>query len=390
MKYDFDKVINRIGTNTAKWDEVEMKFGTKDVLPMWVADMDFRIAQPIIDALKERAEHGIFGYTKMSDSYKEAVCSWMEKRHEWKIEKDWVIHSPGVVPALSIIVKEFTKPGDKIIIQTPVYYPFFDVVRDNNRELICNSVKFENEKYVMDYEDLESKIDENVKMMILCSPHNPIGRVWSKEELVKLGEICMKHNIMVVSDEIHADLVYKGHKHIPFASISEEFAQNSITCFAPSKTFNIAGLQSALLSIPNKEYYDKFSLALGALDIRRDNCFGAVATETAYTEGEEWLEQLLDYLEGNLEFLTEYCEERIPKIKVNKTEGTYLVWLDCHELGMSKEELGDFMIKEAKVALDHGYWFGPEGEGFARINIACPRATLEEGLKRIENAVNRL
>ncbi|MCY6369158.1 MalY/PatB family protein [Clostridium ganghwense] len=390
MKYDFDKVINRIGSNTAKWDEVEAKFGTKDVLPMWVADMDLRVAQPIIDALKERAEHGIFGYTKMSDSYKEAVCNWMEKRHDWKIKKDWLIHSPGVVPALSIIIREFTQPGDKIIIQSPVYYPFFDVVKENGRELICNSLKQVDGKYVMDYEELESQIDEKVKLMILCSPHNPVGRVWKREELVKLGEICLKHNIKVISDEIHADLVYRGHKHIPFASISEEFAQNTITCFAPSKTFNIAGLQSALLSIPNKDDHKKFSAALGTLDIRRDNCFGAVATETAYTHGEEWLEQVLEYLEANLDFLIEYVEEKIPKIKVNKIEGTYLVWLDCRKLGMSKEELFQFMIKKAKVALDDGSWFGPEGEGFTRINIACPRVTLEEGLKRIENAVNSL
>lgn len=390
MKYDFDKVINRIGTNTAKWDEVETKFGTRDVLPMWVADMDIRVAQPIIDALKERAEHGIFGYTKMSDSYKEAVCSWMEKRHDWKVEKDWIIHSPGVVPALSIIIREFTNPGDKIIIQSPVYYPFFDVVKENGRELICNSLKEVDGKYVMDYEDLESKIDENVKLMILCSPQNPVGRVWTREELVRLGDICIKHNIKVISDEIHADLVYKGHKHIPFASISEEFAQNTITCFAPSKTFNIAGLQSALLAIPNKKDYEKFTAALGTLDVRRDNCFGAVATETAYTKGEEWLEQLLEYLESNLDFLIEYFEEKIPKIKVNKIEGTYLVWLDCRELGMNREELSQFMIEKAKVALDFGFWFGNEGEGFVRMNIACPRATLTEGIERIEKAVKEI
>ncbi|WMJ79161.1 MalY/PatB family protein [Clostridium sp. MB40-C1] len=387
MKYDFDKTIDRIGSNTAKWDEIEEKFGTKDVLPMWVADMDFRVAQPIIDALKERAEHGIFGYTKMSDSYKEAVCNWMKKRHNWEVKKDWLIHSPGVVPALSIIVREFTEPGDKIIIQSPVYYPFFDVVKDNGRELVCNSLKEVDGRYIMDYDDLENKIDDKVKLMILCSPHNPVGRVWRKEELVKLGEICIKNNIKIISDEIHSDLVYKGHKHVPLASISEEFAQNTITCFAPSKTFNIAGLQSALLSVPNKEDHEKISKAIATLDIRRDNCFGAVATEVAYTSGEEWLEQVLEYLEGNLDFLVEYIEERIPKVKVNKIEGTYLVWLDCRELGMNKEQLSEFMIKEAKVALDDGYWFGGEGEGFIRINIACPRSTLQEGLRRIENAV---
>lgn len=390
MKYDFDKIINRVGSNTAKWDEVEAKFGTKDVIPMWVADMDFRVAEPIVNALKKRAEHGIFGYTTMSDSYKEAVCNWMKKRHSWAVKKDWLIHSPGVVPALSIIIKEFTEPGDKIIIQSPVYYPFFEVVEGNGRELVCNPLKNVDGKYIMDYEDLERKMDEKVKLLILCNPHNPVGRVWKREELIKLGEICIKHNVKVISDEIHLDLVYKGHKHIPFASISDEFANNSITCFAPSKTFNIAGLQSALLSIPNKEYYERFANALAILDMRRDNCFGAVATETAYTQGEEWLDELLEYLEENLDFLVDYIKESIPKIKVDKIEGTYLVWLDCRKLGMNKKELSEFMLKRAKVALDDGYWFGEEGEGFVRINIACPRSRLEEALKRIEVAVNNL
>ncbi|KQL50826.1 cystathionine beta-lyase [Heyndrickxia shackletonii] len=387
MKYNFDEEINRFNTSSVKWDEVDTIFNGENLLPMWVADMDFKVPEPVIEAIKQRAEHGIFGYTARNDSYYEAIINWMQRRHNWKVEKDWICHAPGVVPALGMIVRTFTKPGDKIIIQSPVYYPFTNVVEKNERVIVQNPLKYEDGKYVMDFEDLESKIDHDVKMIIISSPHNPVGRVWTKEELTQLGDICLKHNILVVSDEIHFDLILKGHSHTPFASISEEFAQNSIICTAPSKTFNLAGLQTSNIIIPNKNIREKFTNTLESLFIGMTSTFGLVATESAYRYGDEWLDQLLVYLQKNLEFLTDYINQNIPELKVIPTEGTYLVWIDCRELGLEAKELEHLMQKEARVALDEGYIFGKSGEGFTRMNIACPRSILEEGLKRIEKAV---
>ena len=393
MKYNFDKIIDRTKHHSVKWDELEINFGAipKDVLPMWIADMEFRSPQPVIEAIKKATEHGIYGYTSRPLSYYQAIIDWMEKRYNWKIKKDWIAYSPGVVPALSLIIRAFCQPGDKVIIQPPVYYPFFRVIENNGCHILKNSLKIENGRYVMDFEDLERKIDDSrVKILIFCSPHNPVGRVWQKEELIRLGEICLKNDVIVISDEIHADILFKGYKHTPFASISYEFAQNSIICTSPSKTFNLAGLQTSTNIIPNKKYYKIYNNILNSLELSENNVFGMVALEAAYRDGEEWLEQLLSYLNENLEFLMKYFKERIPKIRVIKPEGTYLVWLDCRQLGFNTKALNDFMIKKAKVALDDGYWFGIEGEGFMRINIACPRSFLEEGIKRIENAVNSL
>ncbi|MBB2479341.1 pyridoxal phosphate-dependent aminotransferase [Bacillus sp. APMAM] len=387
MKYNFDEEINRFKTSSVKWDEVDTIFGGENLLPMWVADMDFKVPEPVINAIKERADHGIFGYTARNDSYYEAILGWMERRHNWKVEKDWICHAPGVVPALGMIVRTFTKPGEKIIIQSPVYYPFTNVVEKNERVIVQNPLKYENGKYVMDFEDLENKIDPDVKMIIISSPHNPVGRVWTKEELIQLGEICLKHNILVVSDEIHFDLILKGHSHTPFASISEEFALNSIICTAPSKTFNLAGLQTSNIIIPNKTLREQFTNTIESLFIGMTSTFGLVATESAYRYGDEWLDQLLEYLDENLAFLTNYIHQNIPELKVIPTEGTYLVWIDCRELGLEAKELEHLMQKEARVALDEGYIFGKSGEGFTRMNIACPRSILEEGLRRIEKAV---
>lgn len=393
MKYNFDKIIDRTKHHSVKWDELEINFGAipKDVLPMWIADMEFRSPQPVIEAIKKATEHGIYGYTSRPLSYYQAIIDWMEKRYNWKIKKDWIAYSPGVVPALSLIIRAFCQLGDKVIIQPPVYYPFFRVIENNGCHILKNSLKLENGRYVMDFEDLERKIDDSrVKILIFCSPHNPVGRVWQKEELIRLGEICLKNDVIVISDEIHADILFKGYKHTPFASISYEFAQNSIICTSPSKTFNLAGLQTSTNIIPNKKYYKIYNNILNSLELSENNVFGLVALEAAYRDGEEWLEQFLSYLNENLEFLMKYFKERIPKIRVIKPEGTYLVWLDCRQLGFNTKALNDFMIKKAKVALDDGYWFGIEGEGFMRINIACPRSFLEEGIKRIENAVNSL
>ncbi len=391
MKYDFNKIVNRSKYHSVKWDELETIFGAQDVLPMWVADMEFRSPKPVIEAIKKAAEHGIYGYTSRPDSYYQAIIDWIEKKHHWKVKKDWLAYGPGVVPALCFIIRAFTQPGDKVMVQPPVYYPFFQAIKNNGCHIVNNPLKVESNKYVMDFEDLERKIDDpRIKILILCSPHNPVGRVWQKEELSRLGEICLKHHLMVVCDEIHADIIFKGCKHTPFASISKEFSQNSITCTAPSKTFNLAGLQTSSIIIPNKKYYGIYNNMLDSLGLNENNYFGLIALETAYRYGEEWLSQLLFYLHENLEFLIEYFKERIPKIKVIKPEGTFLVWLDCRQLGFNVKSLNDFMLKKAKIALDDGNWFGKEGEGFMRINIACPRSFLEEGLKRIERAVNGL
>ncbi|MCT4631676.1 MAG: pyridoxal phosphate-dependent aminotransferase [Firmicutes bacterium] len=387
MKYNFDEVIDRSDNFSAKYDELEAKFGRSDLVSLWVADMDFRAAEPIMEAIRERAEQGIFGYTSRPESYYKTMKNWYKTRYNWDMEKDHIIHSPGVVPTLSLIMKLFTEPGDKIIIQSPVYYPFFNVVKDNERELVINPLKKVDGDYFMDFEDLENKIDEKVKFLILCNPHNPIGRVWTKEELRKLGDMCIKNNITVIADEIHGDLVYDGKRYTPFASISEEFRLNSISCLSATKTFNIAGLQASFAVFPDKEMHDKFDEFLGILDIKRNNCFSLVAMEAAYAKGGEWLDQVLVYIRDNMKFVNEYCEKHMPQIKANMPEGTYLVWLDCNDLGLSDDALNDFFVNKARVALDGGSWFGEEGKGYMRINVACPRATLKEGLDRIKEAI---
>ena len=388
MKYDFDQEISRYNTASLKWDDVERQYGEKDLIPLWVADMDFMSCTPVIEALKKTVAHGVFGYPIQTESYREVIADWMRKRFQWEVRPEWLHYSPGVVAALSFLVQAFTQPGDKVLIQSPVYYPFSKAVTDNGRQLLHNPLKREGEHYKMDFDDLRKKVALGAKMLILCSPHNPVGRVWTKEELTELGEICIANNVLVVSDEIHADLLYPGYKHTPFAAISEEFAQNCVVCTAASKTFNLAGLQNANIIIPNEKLGKMFRTVMDAPHLVRTNTFGAVATEAAYRDGEEWLEQVLVYLYQNLEFLTQYIGTNIKQLKVVPPEGTYLVWIDCSELGMSSKELEQFMRKQAKVAIDDGYIFGPGGEGFIRINIACTRKNLAEGLRRIESAVN--
>ncbi|AKI96724.1 MalY/PatB family protein [Kosmotoga pacifica] len=391
MKYNFDEIIDRRGTESYKWDHTKDFFGRDDLLPMWVADMDFKSPPVVIEAILRRAEHGIFGYTAKSESFYQAFIDWTGKRHGWEVKKEWIIASPGVVPAIAIAIQAFTNPGDKIVVQTPVYYPFFNVVKNNRRELIINELIYNNGHYTMNYEDLIEKIDSKTKMLILCSPHNPVGRVWSKAELKRLGEICLEKGIIVVSDEIHSDIVYSESKHIPFASISEESANNSITCMAASKTFNIAGLETSLTIIPNTELRGKFKkILLKGLSLTLGNIFGTIATETAYRLGEDWLEELLDYLEKNRDFAIEYIRNNIPSVKAIKPEGTFLLWLDFRGLGLSDLELQKLILNEAGVALNHGTVFGKGGEGFQRLNFACPRAILEKGLKKIERAVKGL
>lgn len=391
QKYDFDTVIDRSGNYSSKWDELKKMFGRDDLLPMWVADMDFMSPQPVVDALVKRAKQGIYGYTSRPESYFESVARWMKKRHNWDVKTEWMIYTPGVVPALSFIINAFTYPGDKVLVQQPVYYPFFRVIEDNGRRIVNNPLIYKEGRYTMDFDDLEEKVkDRRIKLMFLCSPHNPVGRVWTKDELIRLGRICIDNNILVVSDEIHHDILYPGVKHIPFASISEEFALSSITCTAPSKTFNLAGLQTSTIIIPNTAYYDIYRNFIKRLQLLRNNAFGLVALEAAYTHGEEWLDQLLEYLDGNLRAFTEGIEKDVPQIKVVKPEGTYLVWLDCRELGFDAHQLNDFIIDKAKLAFESGYWFGHGGEGFQRANIACPRTYVNEAVKRLKSAVESI
>lgn len=387
MKYDFDQVIDRRSTSAVKWDELESLYGNKDLIPMWVADMDFPCPQPVVKALTERAKHGIYGYTTKSVEYLDAVVQWMEKRHRWHIQREWICHSPSVVPAIAFIVNAFTNPGDKIIVQPPVYRPFSNVIEQNQREVTYNPLLFENGRYRMDFSSLRMLVQDGAKMLILCSPHNPVGRVWERGELAELGQICADHGVLVVSDEIHFDLVYKPHTHTPFASVSEVAAQNSIVCTAPSKTFNLAGLQTSNIIIPNPELRNTYNQFLERLGIKLGNTFGLHALQAAYKAGEEWLEQVLAYIQENLNFLAEFIAKEIPDLKVVQPEGTYLVWVDCRSLNMSAEELSEFMRTKALVAIDDGQIFGPGGEGFIRLNIACPRSVLEEGLNRIASAI---
>jgi len=396
MKYDFDHVIVGRSTGSLKWGKVERMFGDKNVLPMWIADMDFPVARPITEALKTRIEHEFYGYTFPSLSLIEAVVDRMQRKYDWKIEPEWVVFAPGVTPALHAAVKAFTCPGDDVIVQEPVYYPFFPAIRNNGCHIANNQLRLINGHYEIDFDELEGKFNpkagmmplpSRARMMILCSPHNPVGRVWTREELIRMGEIILRNNAVMVSDEIHCELLFKGSTHIPFASISKEFEQYSMICMAPSKTFNLAGLHASSIIIPNDELRSKFVEASDGI-VPSVNILGLTAMEAAYRNGDGWLEQLLSYLQGNLEFLMQYLKERIPKIKAIKPEGTYLVWLDCRELGLNPMSLRAFMKEKARVGLDDGFLFGSSGGGFQRINIACPRSILEEALERIEKAVN--
>lgn len=387
MSYLFDEIIDRKNTDSLKWDYCKQRFGRADVLPMWVADMDFKSPAPITDAIMRRAEHGIFGYTEVSERLLHAFTDWVRRRHNWLIDNRWIVHSPGVVTSVITAILAFTKPGDRVLIQTPVYYPFYSSARDNDRELAINPLRNSDGHYEIDFADLEKKLADNVKLMIFCSPHNPIGRVWRLDELEEVLRLCRKYDVIVVSDEIHSDLVYKGHKHIPIASLSEEASKSCITLMSPTKTFNIAGLSVSAAVIPDTGLRQRFISTLNKNGANMPNIFGFAAAEAAYTQCENWLEELLKYLEGNLEMLVEYFSNYIPQIKVIRPEATYLAWLDCNELPVAAEKLKEFFTYEAGVVLNEGTIFGKEGYGFQRINFACPRPLLTEGLERIRKAV---
>ncbi|NLW56800.1 MAG: putative C-S lyase [Firmicutes bacterium] len=390
MRYNFDRIIERTGTDSLKWDGREAIFGRSDLLPLWVADMDFAAPPAVVTALKTRAKHPVYGYPLRTPAIDQAIIGWLKKRHDWMVEAEWLLLTNGVVPALNLAVLAFTEPGDKVIIQPPVYQPFFKAVENNKRQLVLNQLREENGRYTIDFAHLEQIVDRRTKMLIFCSPHNPVGRVWTREELTKLGQFCLEHRILLVADEIHSDLVYKEYTHTPLASLTPELADNTITCIAPSKTFNVPGLATAVAIVPDKARRERFRQIMAATGVGAGNLFGLCALQAAYQEGEDWLEALLDYLQGNLELMTEFVAERLPGLKVIKPEGTYLVWLDCRGLGLTPEQLSAFLINEAKVGFNDGRGFGPGGAGFQRVNIACPRAVLKEALSRIERAVRQL
>ncbi len=387
MQYNFDEIIDRSGTDAFKYDARKRYFGTDDVLPMWVADMDFRTPDFIVDAMKKRLEHEIFGYTLKPDSQYDAVIGWMYRRHGWKVEKDWIVFTPGVVPAFNMCILAYSNPGDKVIVQSPVYYPFFWAIDLNQRKMLNNQLVRSGDRYEMDFDDLKEKIDASTKMMLFCSPHNPVGRVWNQKELIELAGICQKNNIVMISDEIHSDLIFEGYKHTPYAMLGEEFAMNSITAIAPSKTFNVAGLSTSALIIPNPVLRKKFGEVVESLHIAGGNIFGSIAMEAAYTHGDEWLAQALNYIEGNVQYLESFVSEHLPQLKVIHPEGTYMAWIDFSSLKMSDPELRKFMIEKVKLGMNQGPTFGVGGEGFQRINLGTPRAIVEEALSRLKNNI---
>ena len=381
MTYNFDTIIPRRGTNCEKWDSMP----NSEVLPMWVADMDFRTAQPIVDALQRRVAHGIFGYTRVPDEYYTAVSNWFSRRHGWNIRREEVIYTSGVVPAISAILKALTRPGDGVLVQGPVYNCFYSSIRNSGCMCISNPLVLEGNTYRMDYEDLEQKAsDPRTRVLLLCNPHNPAGRVWTPEELKRVGDICHRHDVTVVSDEIHCELTMPGHTYTPFLSLDEEWTSRAIACISPSKAFNIAGLQIANIVTPDPDLYRRINRAINDNEVCDVNPFGVLATIAAYNEGEEWLDQLLHYLHGNYTCMAEFCREHLPQFPLVKLEGTYLVWMDCRATGMPSQELNDRLVEEAKLCLNPGAMYGPEGEGFLRWNIACPRSVLREGLERFQ------
>lgn len=387
----FDEKLDRRGTGCMKWDAVDKGFEAEGLLPMWVADMDFEAPPAVTQAIIRRATHGAFGYPVVPPGYYDSLIRWMERRHGWQIKKEWIAYTPGVIPALYWAIGAFTGPGEKVLVQSPVYYVFYGAISARKRQAVCNQLVRTPGGYRIDFEDLAQKLaDPAVTLMILCSPHNPVGRVWTREELARVSELCVQNHVLLVSDEIHSDLVWRGHKHIPAASLDGQAANNTIVCVSPSKTFNLAGLSTANVIIPNHEIYDRFVAERRTSSLHSPDIFGMVAQQAAYDHGEPWLEDLLDYLQANYDYLESWLAQNLPAVRPLRPEGTYLVWLDFTALGMGKDQLKAFLCQKARVALDQGAWFGQGGEGFARMNIACHRTTLQEGLERLKTAVDAL
>ena len=389
--YNFDTCIERRNTDSEKWNSCIERFGTNDIIPLWVADMDFKTPDFVMDALRKRMEHEILGYAYRPDSFFEALKNWVKRRADWDINVSDLSFAPGIVPAFNFAVLAFTEPGDKILINSPVYHPFMYAINDHGRTIVKNPLTFDNEGlYSIDFDDLEAKLADGVKLFLFCSPHNPVGRVWTREELQRVGDLCVKYDVPLISDEIHSDLIFKPHRHVHTASLSDSIARQTVTLLAPSKTFNLAGTSTSAIHTVNEKYSAALNKLINSLHITQGNIFGNVAFEAAYNFGDEWLEQLLAYLEGNFDYLIDYIDTHIPGIKLRKPEGTYLMWLDCRGLGMTQKELNTFMVQEAKLAMNPGTLFGEEGAGFMRLNAATPRAILREAMLNLRNAVGRL
>jgi len=386
MKYNFDETVNRDNTASVKYDLRREIFENGDVIPMWVADMDFKTPDFIIKAIKERLDHEVFGYSIRPKTYYQSIIDWVKRRHKWEIKEEWISFSPGIVPAINMAIMAFTNPGDKIIVQPPVYFPFFSAVKNNERELVENPLKLKNNRYCIDFKDLEDKL-KDAKMLLLSNPHNPGGSVWTKDELKKLGELCVKNNVLIMADEIHSDLVFKDHTYIPISFISESIANFTVSFIAPSKTFNLAALATSSVITSNKELKEKFDKILDTVHVGMGNVFGTVASEAAYTHGDEWLDQLLEYITENLDLVDDYLKNKIPQIRMIRPEGTYLVWLDCSGIELNGKDLKDFMINEAGLGFNDGRMFGTGGEGFMRMNVACPKQTVLDALIKLEKAV---
>jgi cysteine-S-conjugate beta-lyase len=385
MKFDFDQPVNRLGTGSVKFDGLKEYFGRDDLVPMWVADMDFLSPPNVVNAIRERADHGVFGYTFVTDGFHNSIKNWMIRRHGWEISTSWILYCPGIVPALAMSIMAYTDPGDKVLLQSPVYPPFFSVIKDNKRLLVNNQLLEDNGRYSIDFEDLEKKLSNRVKLMFFCNPHNPAGRVWTNQDVQQVVALCRKYNVILLSDEIHSDLIYPGHIHVP-AALGQETAENMIICMAPSKTFNLAGLSSAYLIIPDKKLRRKLKTLIENLHINHGNIFGLVALQAAYEGGGEWLDALIEYLLVNRDTVTDFFRSELPVVKPVISEGTYLVWLDCRQMGKNDRDLKRFMVRDAGIATNPGPVFGPGGEGFHRLNIGCPRHILTEALDKMKKA----
>ncbi|AZA84369.1 cystathionine beta-lyase [Chryseobacterium lactis] len=385
MKYNFDEIIERRGTDSVKWD-----WAKEDVLPMWVADMDFKTAPEVIQAISEKVSHGVFGYGTIPENFNQSVMDWWETHHNFTIEKEWLLPATGILPSLSAIVRTFVKPDENIILQTPVYNHFFTILENYGCHIVCNDLKYKDGNYSIDFEDLEKKAsDAKTKLLLLCNPHNPVGKVWTRADLERIAEICSRNKVMVVSDEIHSDLIFNDRRHIPFVSVAQHYELESVTCGSPCKTFNFSGLPISYLISWDKNILEQTRKTLELQENSYPNPIAMEALIAAYTKGHEWMNELKEYLYQNFIFLKNFCNEHLPEIKVIPLEATYLVWLDCSALGKTSDELSKILLTEGKVWLNSGMMYGENGEGFLRINIGCPRELLTEGLERLKKALKQ-
>lgn len=389
--YNLDKIVDRKNSSSVKYEEMDLKFGSKDMIPFWVADMDIQCPDFMINTLVERAKHGVFGYTKRMPEFYQAIGSWLKDRHGVTVSREEIEYGPGVVFLINLMIRKFTKENDKIIIQSPVYYPFKSLVVNNQRVLSDNKLLLKDQRYEIDFEDLEKRAkDKECTMMLLCSPHNPVGRVWTKEEIERIAKICIENDVLLISDEIHFDLVMKDFKHYSVANLTGEYENKTIVCTAPSKTFNIAGLHSAFAIIRNSELMTQYRTELGMLDLNRSNVFSREITQSVYEQGADYVDQLVNFIEENMNYVYEYFDKNIKGIIPFKMEATYLMWLDCRPLGMTSEAVDKLFFEDAKIALDSGHWFGETGHGFMRLNVACSKEMLKKGLERLKAAVDEL